>query len=578
MTEEQYIEHFTSVEWGRHYEDDKYFDDELLEDSFIVFYTYVFAHLGLPRPTIAQYEMALFISDGSNAHRMMIAQRGLSKSLTSQIYVTHRLLNDVNEKVLVMSAGKTRAGNYSQFVQKLIKMLPITKHMTPRHNMERTSGESFDVAGASPSDSPSVYAVGAATQVTGFRASLIVYDDIETAQTVESAVKSEMIDVYAMEAQNLLMSGKDESITLCTPHSTNSIYIPWIEEKGFKPFIIPAYYLDPTKADVHWGGIAPYLIERVKKDPSLIGQAVDERLNKEFLESKKMRVGKSKFKLQYEIDVTESDAMKHPLKLSDLIVMDVDDEIAPLKISYSSMPDNILYQKHNGFSKDKLYMPRYVSDETGAYDIKIMSIDTAGMGADEIGISLLYALGTRIFIKKVIGFTGGYGNENMVEIAEMCAIHSIDVVVVEDNFGDGMFKKLLEPHILKHSPRTDVEGIKVTGQKEVRIIEALEPIMNQHRLVVSKEVFEHDVTVKTTIYSFGYQLSRISRARDSLKHDDRLDSVANGVTYLMEYLADDEDRIMEYHVEQEAQKVLEYTLGRFQNKQRQGNLNFGQRF
>ena len=238
MTPEGQVDYFCSVDWGKVYEDDKYFEDAHLYDHFIVFYTYAFAHLNLPRPTRSQYEMALFIMNKENPHRMVMAMRGLSKSLTSQIYVVWRLLNDPDEHILVMSAGRTRAINYSQFVQKVIKMLPVTKMMSPRHGMERTSGESFDVAGSAASDSPSVYAVGAATQVTGFRATLIIYDDIETAQTVESVVKTEAINVYAMEAQNLLMSGHDESITLCTPHSINSIYVDWIEDKGFKLIIL----------------------------------------------------------------------------------------------------------------------------------------------------------------------------------------------------------------------------------------------------------------------------------------------------------------------------------------------------
>jgi len=569
------ISYFTENTWGRTYEDDKYFPDAQLEDDFIIFYTYTFAHLNLPRPTFAQYEMARYISDRDNPHRMVMAQRGLSKSLTSQIYVVWRLLNDPNQKILVMSAGRTRASNYSQFVQKLIKMLPITKHMTPRHNLERTSGESFDVAGSAASDSPSVYAVGAATQVTGFRATLIIYDDIETAQTVESVVKTEAINVYAMEAQNLLMSGHDESITLCTPHSINSIYVDWIEDKGFKLIIIPAFYPPLSDNDEkYWGSIAPYILERVKADPTLIGQPIDERLDKAFLESKKMRIGKSKFKLQFMLDVSDSDALRFPLKLSDFIVTDVDDDIAPLKIAWSSMPDNILYQKHRGFNKDKLYKPRSESQETGEYDLKLMSIDTAGHGADETGVTILFTLGTRMFVKKIIGLKGGYEDENLINIAMMCAEYNLHTVVVEDNFGDGMFKKLLEPHILKHSPFTEVEGMKVSGQKEIRIIEALEPMMNQHRIVVSKEVFEHDMLTDKIMNTFSYQLSHITKERDCLKHDDRLDSFANAVTFAIEFLADDEDRVLEFHVEKEADKTLEFTLQHFQGLRRSNSRSY----
>ena len=577
MTPQGQVEFFTSEAWGGTYQDDKYFDDTILEDHFIVFYTYAFAFLGLPRPTKAQYEMALFTQDRSNPHRMIMAMRGLSKSLTSQIYVVWRLLRDPNEHILVMSAGKTRAGNYSQFVQKLIKMLPITKPLSPRHNIERTSGESFDVAGSVISDSPSVYAVGAKTQIAGFRASLIIYDDIETAQSVESAVLSEAIDTYAMEAQNLLMSGKDESITLCTPHSMSSIYINWIDEKGFVPFIIPSLY--PVDDTAYFGGLAPYIKERIVNNPEYIGQAVDERLNKAFLMSKQMRIGKSKFKLQYQLDVADSDDLRYPLKLSDLIVDDIDDDVAPLKISYSSMPENILYQKHNGFSKDKVFKPSYRSAEQAEYDYRVMYIDTAGRGKDELGFCIIYHLNTKLYVKKLSGMQGGYEDSVMMDLATMCSDHRINTVVVEDNFGDGAFTKMLEPFIMNISPKTEVEGIKVTGQKEVRIIESLEPIMNQHRLIMDKETMERDLLAPKRDYSWTHQMSHITRERDSLKHDDRLDALSGGVTYMMEWLSDDEDRGFEYHMEKEAEKTLEFTLQHFgRPSQKKRHLNYASGF
>ncbi len=572
------VDTLTKLPWvGNVYEDDKYVEDHTLEDEFIIFYTYTFSHLNLPRPTRAQYEMALFIMDTKNPHRLLMAMRGLSKSLTSQIYVVWRLLNDPDEHILVMSAGKTRAGNYSQFVQRLIRMLPITKPMSPRHNIERTSGESFDVAGATISDSPSVYAVGAATQVTGFRASLIIYDDIETAQTVESAVKTEAIDTYAMEAQNLLMSGKDESITLCTPHSMSSIYVPWIDEKGFTPFVIPALY--PDSESPYFGGLAPYIKERIANNPEYIGQPVDERLNHDFLMSKKMRIGKSKFKLQYQLDVSDSDDMRYPLKLSDFIVDNIDDDRGSLKIAYSSMPENILYQKHNGFAKDKLYKPLFRSDEMAEYDFKVLSVDTAGRGKDEIGISIIYHLNSKLFIKKIIGTHGGYEDETMQMIADLCSIHNINTCVVEDNFGDGMFTKMLTPYITKTSPLTEVEGIKVSGQKEVRIIETLEPLMNQHRIVIDHEIFDYDLTATKREFSFTHQLSHITRERESLRHDDRLDSLANGIAYMIEWMSDDDEWGMQYHTEKEAANTLDFTLQMFNGQRRNsGGLNFGSKF
>lgn len=243
------------------------------------------------------------------------------------------------------------------------------------------------------------------------------------------------------------------------------------------------------------------------------------------------------------------------------------------------MPDNMLYQKHNGFKADKLYKASYRSVETGEYEYKIMSIDTAGRGADELGIAIIYTSNSKMYIKKVLGLQGGYDDDVMKNISGLCLQHKIDTIVVEDNYGDGAFRKLLEPHIIRDSPKTEVEGMKVSGQKEVRIIETLEPILNQHRLVIDKEVLVTDFNVGNRAYSFTHQLSHITRERDSLKHDDRLDALANGVSFLLEFLSDSEDKGLELHQESEALKTLEFTLKMFSGgKRRRATHNFADSF
>lgn len=547
------IKYFTSSIWGTVVPDDKYWADDLLEDRFILFFVYSFAHLNLPRPTRAQFEMALHVDNRDNPHRMLMCMRGLAKSLTSQIYVVWRLLNNPNEKILVMSASAARARNYTQFVQKLIHMLPISSNMTPRHNLERTSGQSFDVAGASPSDSPSVYAVGAGNQVTGMRASLVIYDDIETAQTVQSATVSEKINIYAMEAQNLLMSGKDESLTLCTPHSMSSIYVDWIA-RGHKPLIIPAEYPPIEQLGNYFGSIAPFLLERLEEDESLVGQAVDERMDIAFLHSKKMRIGKSAYKLQYMLDVSESDDLKHPLKLSDLIVMDVDDDIAPIKVSHSSMPDNIIKIKHNGFKTDKFYAPAFVSKEKLDYESKILSVDPAGRGKDEVGLAVIYFLNSYIYIKKVVGLQGGFEQENLEMIATLAEAYSVDTIVIEANWGGGSYLKMLEPYISNKAPNAAIDEISVKGQKEERICGILEPLLNQHKIIIDKATLDADSSAGI-VFSFTHQLSKINRQRGSLRHDDRLDAVANGIIYMLDKIPGDDNFGIQRYNEQEEEEI-----------------------
>ena len=544
------ILYFTQDVWGAEVSDDKYWSDEELMDNWIIFYTYAYAHLNLPRPSTAQYRIAEFVADRTNAKRLVWAMRGIAKSLTSQIYTVWRLLNNPNEKILVLSKSSARAGSYTQFVKKLINLLPITRPMSPRNNIERTSGQSFDVVGGIASDSPSVYAAGVGNEITGMRASLLVIDDVETHITVHSQALTEKVQHGVDEAYKLLMSGHLESITLATPHSQNSLYLEWLEN-GTVGFIVPAEY--PADESVYMGLLADFIRDRLIADPSLIGQAVDERIDMDFLLEQK-KISKRTYILQYLLDISESDSLKYPLKLSDMIVMDVDEEQAPLKVGYSSMPDNMLYMKHNGFKKDKLYMPSYVSPERRAYDFKLIALDPSGRGEDEFGISIIYSLNTRLFVKKILGLEGGYSEENLTNIATICGQLGINTAVMESNFSDGAVGKMLEPYLRKYSPNTELVEHRVKGQKELRIIDNIEPLLSQHKLIFDKNMLDKDMDVLRK-NSFTYQLSHISEERDSLLADDRLDSLAIGVEYILEYMSDNEDFGFEQNLDDELAEI-----------------------
>lgn len=544
------IEYFISrQEWGDIIDDDKYWDDELLMDNFLVFYVHAFSYLGLPAPSRAQLEMAQFVQDTKNPHRMLMCLRGMSKSLTSQIYVVWRLLRDPDEHILVMSATGKRAENFTAFCQKLIKTLPILKPMTPRHNKERTSTRSFDVLGATISDSPSVYAVGVENAIAGFRATLVIYDDIESAQSANSAVQREKIDHYASEAANLLMSDRDESITLCTPHSQDSIYMEWIE-KGHRAFLIPAQY--PDHHEYYGDMLAPYLKKQLKDMPGLAGLAVDERFPLEVLESKALRIGKSQYRLQYLLDTSMSDELKYPLKLSDFIVDNVDLDSAPNKLTYSSMPDQLLHIKHSGFKTDRLYRASYRSDDTRGFEERVMMIDPSGRGKDELGYAIGFTSLGRLFIRDVGGLKGGYETETMNNLLAIAKANKVEKIVVESNFGDGAFAMLLEPMIDRLKMNIKLDEIRAKGQKELRIIRTIEPLLNQHKIIMDKSIFERDGNNGIN-YSFSYQMSHITEEKQCLVHDDRLDAFA----LLCEYLVESFNVMDEEILEQESLAELE---------------------
>ena len=139
------------------------------------------------------------------------------------------------------------------------------------------------------------------------------------------------------------------------------------------------------------------------------------------------------------------------------------------------------------------------------------------------------------------------------------------MIIVESNFGDGMFTQLLKPVVQRYYPCT-IDEVNHTKQKELRIIDTLEPVMNQHRLVVSPQLIREDFDTKDPNYQLFYQLTRITKDRGALRNDDRLDVLSIAVAYWVEQMATDADKSLEDHRDQllkrDLESFLEGTLGR----------------
>lgn len=110
-----------------------------------------------------------------------------------------------------------------------------------------------------------------------------------------------------------------------------------------------------------------------------------------------------------------------------------------------------------------------------------------------------------------------------------------------------MFTQLLKP-VVTRIHACEIEEVKHNQQKERRICDTLEPLMNQHRLVFDQKVIEHDHKgTSEPIRQLMYQMSRITRDRGSLAKDDRLDVLAMAVGYWSESMARDTDKAHEEH-------------------------------
>jgi hypothetical protein len=137
----------------------------------------------------------------------------------------------------------------------------------------------------------------------------------------------------------------------------------------------------------------------------------------------------------------------------------------------------------------------------------------------------------------------GHSEATLRQLAGIAKAHKVNLIRVEGNFGDGMFSRLLEPKLREVGYRVPVEDHKVTGQKETRIINLLRPALQSHRIVLDTTVAREDVSM-TRIeggaeYSGLYQLTHLTDARGSLRHDDRADVLAHALAYWSQHMAAD---------------------------------------
>ena len=152
---------------------------EPLSSDFRYFLVLVWRHLNLPDPTPIQLDIAGYIQHGSK-RRIVEAFRGVGKSWMPAAYVLWLLRGNPQLKIMVVSASKTRADDFTMFCMRLIREMPMLQCLEPDRDEQRSAVNRFDVRPAIPDQSPSVKDVGIIGQITGSPADLILSYDVET--------------------------------------------------------------------------------------------------------------------------------------------------------------------------------------------------------------------------------------------------------------------------------------------------------------------------------------------------------------------------------------------------------------
>ena len=514
---------------------------EALQNDFKLFLQALWQQLDLPSPTRAQYAIADYLQHGPKRLQIQ-AFRGVGKSWITGAFVLWTLFNNPEKKIMIISASKERADNMSIFLQKLIIETPWLSHLRPKSDDSRWSRISFDV-NCSPHQAPSVKSVGITGQLTGSRADLMILDDIEVPGNSMTELMREKLLQLCTEAESILTPKEDSRICyLGTPQTSFTVYSK-LAERSYKPFIWPARY--PRKVSQYEGLLAPQLVADIDNGAEPWNVTDPDRFSDDDLIEREAAMGRSNFLLQFMLDTSLSDSEKFPLKMADLVVTAVNPTTAPDSVIWCSDPRNVIKELPTvGLPGDYFYSPMQLQGEWHPYAETICSVDPSGRGTDETAAAFISQRNGFLYLHQMCAYKDGYSDTTLLDILRHCKKYNVTKLVIETNFGDGIVAELFKKHLQQTKQAIDVEEVRANVRKEDRIIDALEPVMNQHRLVVDKDVIDWDyksnkdeAPEKRLLYMLFYQMSRMCREKGAVKHDDRLDALAQGVKYFTDCMS-----------------------------------------
>lgn len=540
---------------------------------------------------------------------MIMAARGEGKSMITALYAVWTLVQDPRKIVLIMSGTGNKAEEIAKLVYQIIMFWDILEYLHPdTSKKDLNSATKFDVHWALKgiNQSASVTCMGITGSIVGKRADLLISDDVEVIQNAATPAQRDKLERLTMEYSAIVTQGK--IVYLGTPQTKDSIYNR-LPAKGFKITIFPARYPTLEEQEKYGDKLASYIIKDLQEHGDVLrsgggisgklGRPTDpNRYTESDLVDKEVQWGSEGFALQYMLDTELSDAVRQQLRLSDLIVANFGTERVPEKIDWAMIQEKQV-RLPNGFGDPDAKMYYGIIPncdwQDKPKDRVYCYIDPSGGGSDELAWTIGFSQAPYIHWCYTGGVRGGLTEANTNTIIRSLIDWGVTRILVETNMGHGLFEinltKSIQDYIkklneeakeLSHKDpagsskkrqeadilsKISIESEYSTDQKERRIIDSLVSTMQRHYLVVHETAIQSDIKYNSAYgstdrqYSVFQQMSNITTDRGSLRHDDRLESLAGMVRMFKHDLLVDEDKASEKRKEKAAKEFYNNPLG-----------------
>ena len=531
--------------------------------------------------TAMQLDIARYMADRSYGRKKMVqAQRGEAKSTLAALYAVWSLIQDQSTRVLVVSGGEKQASDVAILIIRIIEQWHLLCWLRPDSSRgDRTSFENYDVhCDLKPLDkSASVSCVGITANLQGKRADILIPDDIETSKNSMTQPMRDQLLLLSKDFAAINTHG--ETLYLGTPQTKDSIY-KTLKSRGFHVRIWPGRYPNPDEVQRYApGSLAPSILEAHEADPTLgTGHGIDgtrgapsdpERYNEDALLEKELDFGPEGFSLQFMLDTTLTDALRTRIRLSDFIVGDYTGEGAPEQLWWAAEPRCRIQELPPNVSEYTLYRAASSSDQYMPYQHKVLVVDPAGNGGDEVAFAVLGATNSYIHLMTVGGLRGGMTEQNMDTLFEIAEEFGVKDFKIEANMGHGVVSALMVGHAEKRKLiGFGFEDFYAKGQKERRIIDTISPITRRHKFVVHTRAIEDDLKYcnehprdMRTVTSVFYQLANITYDRGCLSKDDRADAVQAGVMFLTGLLSVDDEKEAQKRKDATGREFMQNPMG-----------------